>query len=204
MELLLCLVRVMADDVPDQKPDAAYLVGETIDNASSVLLRGAQLWKQGLVPKIAIQKGGEGFGYCGYEYSRRQLLLGGVPANHIIPMPILSEFEEGKIVHMAMDLKWRRVYIVAPPFHQLRSFITAVTAADHAYPELKIYNYVGVPLSWKKPAIHSQGTFSGNRIELFLGEIQRIQTYQEASVKAPLTPLVSIERALAYLDQRDV
>lgn len=211
---LLLLARVFSDEVPPHKPDAAYLVGETRDNAASVLVRGAKLWKSGVVPKIAVQANGEGYGYCGWDYSRQILLREGVLFSIIEPMFIGSEYIEAKcvntlsemisVVRLAKEKLWKSIYIIAPPFHQLRSFLTVITALDREYPELKVYNWPGLPLSWNENVVHSQGVLTGSRIDLFLQELKRIQAYQTATSTHPLLmPLISIERALQYLDQRD-
>lgn len=211
---LLLLARVFSDEVPPHKPDAAYLVGETRDNAASVLVRGAKLWKSGVVPKIAVQANGEGYGYCGYEYSRRWLLKEGVSFPVIEPMFIGSEYIEAKcvntlsemisVVRLAKEKLWKSIYIIASPLHQLRSFFTVVTALDHEYPELKVYNCLGLPLFWNEIVVHSQGVLTGSRIDLFLKELKQIQVYQTAPPPHPLLmPLVSIERVFQYLDQRD-
>lgn len=205
-EWLELTTRVTADTLP-RSTNAGYLVAETKDNAPSVLRRGAQLWGQG-VPAIATQQGGEGFGFCGFDYSASELVSFGVPREVIIPVPYSFE-DFGGVVNTFTELlnlarfgkkeKWGRMFLVAPMFHQLRSFITMVTAVDHEYPELKVYNCVGAYLPWGESVVHSQGT-TGTRLDLVVGEIKRIQAYQQ---NGKPYPLVSVERALEYLDQRD-
>ncbi len=209
------MARVLGDEIPSsQKPDAAYLVGETAYNGLSVLLRGSELWKGGVVPRIAIQANGEGYGYCGYEYSLHKLKEEGVPSTAIVPMYICQEFIDAKCVNtlsemisvarLAKKSSWRSIYLVAPHFHQLRSFLTMVTALDKEYPELLVYNRVGMPLPWNESVIHSQGVLTGTRLKLFVEELNRIQAYQNpVSVNPLLMPLVSIERGIAYLNERD-
>ena len=207
---LLLAARVGVDDSTWMKADAAYLVGETENNAPSVLRRGAELWKKGIVPTVAIQKGGEGFGYFGHQNSLNALRGLGMPSEHITPMPILAEFESSRQVNTLTELLsfarmgkqngWQRILLVPPHFHQLRSFFTAVTAVDAEYPELKVFNSAGAYLPWGEEVKHSQGTTLGTRIEIFAGEIKRIMAYQQNS--KPYS-LVSVERALEYLDQRD-
>lgn len=210
---LLLATRVGVDDSAWMKADTAYLVGETKHNAPSVLRKGAELWKKGIVPTVAIQKGGEGFGYYGYQNSLNALQRLGVPSRYIVPMPILSEFEAARQVNTLTELLslarlakqngWQGILLIPPHFHQLRSFLTAVTAVEVEYLKLKIFNCAGAYLPWDEQVIHSQGTLIGVRWELFVKEVERIKKYQNAPATYPLVPLVSVERALEYLDQRD-
>ncbi|MDO8558262.1 MAG: hypothetical protein Q7S09_03695 [bacterium] len=204
---LQLLTRIMSDEVVGA--DAAYLVGQTKNNASSVLKRGAELWKDGLISSIAILGGGEGFGYCGYDYSVEKLVDYGCPHVAIEDIPYRFEFGDNVIntltelitvVRYVKIWGWQRLYLVASPFHQLRSFITAVTVADREYPGLKIYNAVGAPLQWNATVVHSQGVLTGTRLDLIEAEVKRILAYQQNSMPYPL---VSTERAFAYLVERD-
>lgn len=205
---MLLNMRVMADVNP-KKVNAVYLLGETIDNAPSVLQKGAELWRKGLVPLIAIQRGAENNGYYGYENSVRDLIACGIPRDMIVPVQFLKEYEDAGQIHTLTELMglarlakkkgWKRLTIVAPAFHQLRSFMTAVTALDREYPELEVYNCVGVHLPWGEKVKHSQGTTVGIRSDLVAGEIKRILAYQQTGTPYPL---VSVEQALKYLDWR--
>ncbi|MDP3727664.1 MAG: ElyC/SanA/YdcF family protein, partial [bacterium] len=160
VEWLVLTSRVMSDEVV--QADAAYLVGQTRDNASSVLERGAELWQKRLVTRLACQRGGDAAGYCGWDFSLRTLQILGVPPDAVVAV----EARETKpntlteLVSLALLAKqsgWVRILLVASPFHQLRSFITAVTAANREHPSLRIYNCVGLPLPWNERVIHSQG-----------------------------------------------
>lgn len=202
---LMLLTRVMSD--PVVKTDIAYLVAQTTDNAQSVFSRGAELFQQRFVLELACQKGGDGFGYCGFDYCRSSLINLGVPRETIIGVnysgeigPINTLTEMISLVRFARQNKWQRICLVAAPFHQLRSFITAVTVVDRECPSLKIYNCVGSPLPWNQRAVHSQGVLTDFRASLITAEIERIERYQNDGKPFPL---VSIRRALDYLDRRD-
>ena len=203
----LALDCILTDKVA--RADVAYLVGETKDNARSVLERGADLWKRGLIPKLAIQKGGDGFGYCGFGYSVEILKRLGIPEQDIVGIEYRFEFGERVIntltelitaVRFAKKQEWRRLCLVAPEFHMRRSFLTAVTVIDREYPSLKVYSRVGTPLPEDEMVVHSQGTLTGTRLELATAEDKRIVNYQKSG--SPYL-LVSVQRALVYLEQRD-
>ena len=75
--------------------------------------------------------------------------------------------------------------------------MTAVTVALRHYPEIRLYSYNGLALSWMDTVVHSQGTINGLRKDLIKGELERIKTYQQKGDLATETAV------LDYLDQRD-
>jgi hypothetical protein len=101
------------------------------------------------------------------------------------------------MIKFAKRNQYRDVYITASPFHQLRAFMTSVTAALNYFPKIRIYSYNGNPLPWLDTVVHSQGTTSAPRKELIKGELDRIQKYQH---KGDLASEIEI---LNYLDKRD-
>ena len=206
--LLLLAQRVATDTV--SVADVAYVVGQTAANAPSVLLRASMLYHDGVVSRIAIQRGGEGFGYFGFNNSRQILFANNVPWDNIVPMDIQPRFEAAKQVNTLTEMislvtfvqsyKWKSLILVAPHFHQLRVLFSAVTALDQAYPELRVVSCAGVPLMWDEEVAHSQGTTFGTRSEIFVGEVKRILSYQQGGKPFPL---VTAHRALEYIEQRD-
>jgi hypothetical protein len=58
------------------------------------------------------------------------------------------------LIRFARRQGYGSLHVVAPPFHQLRAFMTAVTVARKEYPELLIYSYPGVALSWQAEVAH--------------------------------------------------
>ncbi len=204
-ELLVLLTRVMAD--VSRAADAAYLVGQTRDNAASVLCMGAELLRQDLVPMLAVQKGGGNSGYCGFNYCLDALRNLGVPPEAVAAVEFPEEMgrantltEHISFARFAKQSGWGQILLVAPPFQQLRAFISAVTAASREHPALKIYNRVGWPLPWNQVATHSQGRLTERRTDLIIAEVERIGRYQRDGQPYPL---VSTDAALEYLDRRD-
>ena len=90
--------------------------------------------------------------------------------------------------------------ITAPPFHALRCFLSMVTAVRTLGTNLKVYTQVGITQSWNEHAFHSQNTTLWKRKDLIVGEIQRILQYQR---EGRPVPLISTDKALAYLEWRD-
>lgn len=207
---LSLLTRVMSDLVVEA--DAAYLVGQTKDNAQSVLARGVELFQKRLIPTMACLRNDNSFGYfgyCGFGFNQGALRDCGIPEKALAAVDYSGEIGDTintlteliSLARFARQKGWKKICLIASPFHQLRSFITAVTAIDREYPPLKIYNCIGLPMPWNQQVVHSQGRLTGSRAELITEEFQRIKRYQNVS-NLPY-PLVSVERTLEYLDWRD-
>lgn len=202
-QLLEITTIILNDNVGINAP-AVYLFGQTSDNQSSVLRRGKELWEKGLAGSILINDGEDKHGYPGFELWRQELLRMRVDDKVVIPLRarIIEESvntltEAQVLVRYARSLGWKRIYITAAPFHQLRAFITIVSVALREYPELAIYNAVGTHLDWFEEAHHSQGTLRNIRTELIKTELERIERYHKKG------DLVSPEEILAYLEWRD-
>lgn len=169
----------------------AILVGETKDNISSVLARGVELVKKGFIRRLALPSmESEQFGFAGVDYCLKFLEAEGIDPEVVDVMghdPTLGKphtmTEVIFFVRRAKQMGIKRAILIAAPFHQLRSFVTAATVAQQEYPALSFYNSVGFPLDWKGEALHSQGTVQGSRVGLFRGEVERIVRYQDSNNK---------------------
>ncbi len=105
--------------------------------------------------------------------------------------------ESRKMIRCVRDLGIQRLLVVAPPFQQLRAFMTAVTVALEWYPELKLYSSPGMALPWMDTVVHSQGTLQAPRRQLIKEELVRIETYQKKG------DLARFKTVLNYIDERD-
>ena len=105
--------------------------------------------------------------------------------------------ESEAIIRFARQKSYHSLFVVAPPFQQLRAFMTAVTVALSEYPELLIYSYPGVAMPWQEEVIHSQGTLKAKRRDLIQEELERIAKYQSKG------DLASPEQVLSYLNKRE-
>ena len=104
--------------------------------------------------------------------------------------------ESETLIGYAKQNGYSSLFVVAPPFQQLRAFMTAVTVALREYPELLLYSYPAVAMPWREEVVHSQGTLKATRSELIHAEFERIDTYQNKG------DLASFEDVLAYLNNR--
>jgi hypothetical protein len=86
--------------------------------------------------------------------------------------------------------------VVSSPFHQLRAFVTIVTAISREYPALKAYSQTGEPLEWNESVSHSQGELKGTREDFIYTELDRIDLYHGKGF------LVSLDEVKDYLLKR--
>ena len=196
------LTRVLCDLQPKNPTNGAYLYCQTKTNQQSIFQAAHFLLKNGLTHKILILNTKAKSGYPGFTEWKQQLHKLGLSADQIegvnIGTPMLNTLIESKaVIRFARQHSYHSLFVVAPPFHQLRAFMTAVTVAFREYPELVIYSYPGVAMSWQKEVIHSQGTLKAKRRDLLKEELERIEKYQSKG------DLASLEQVLNYLNKRE-
>lgn len=203
LELDELITRVLCDTAPRQKVDAAYLFGETADNEASVLKAGVFLYGLGPVQQLAICGMGKKDGYPGFRSWTKKLASMGIPQKDIYLIQLAKDFppstdaEALGLVRYAKSKGWKSLYVVAPPLHQLRAFITTVSHAIKEKSNVKIYSFPGIPQSWEEHVVHSQGIQKGTRSELLAKELEKIEKYYRKG------DLVSGEEVLGYLNRRD-
>jgi hypothetical protein len=202
-DLARLLIRVLCDTRPAEVADGAFLFGQTPDNQESVFVAAAQLLDTNLVRRILFVDTPPMSGFPGFrawQTALNGLGIGNLQIEGItgVESEILHTLIEAEaMVKFARDRNYRSLYVVAPPFHQPRAFMTAVTAALRYYPALKLYSQPGAPQPWEESVVHSQGQTRGFRLALIDGELDRIRKYNAKG------DLASVEEVLAYLQRRD-
>lgn len=202
-ELDELITRVFCDTSPDGSVDVAYLFGETKDNEMSVLKAALFLYGAGPAEKIALCGMPGGHGFPGFSNWKRKLIAMGIPESDLVPIRLADDFppstdaEALGLVRHAKEEGWRSIYVVAPPLHQLRAFMSTVSAAIHEKAKLKIYSFHGIAQKWEDHIVHSQGVQKGTRSELLAAELKKIEKYQKKG------DMLSVQDILAYLDKRD-
>ncbi|MBI2048864.1 MAG: YdcF family protein [Candidatus Liptonbacteria bacterium] len=202
-ELDELITRILCDTAPRHKVDAAYLFSETVDNEASVLKAAVFLYGLGPVNKLAVAHLGRKFGYPGFRSWVKKLVAMGVPQKDVRLIPLAKDFppstdaEALGLVRYAKAKGWKSIYVVAPPLHQLRAFITTVSHAMKEKSDVKVYSFPGIPQSWEEHVVHSQGIQKGTRSELLAKELEKIERYYREG------DLVSGEEVLGYLNKRD-
>lgn len=203
MKLLELAIRTLCDVKAGKMVDAVFLYSQTIDNQNSVLSAAQQLLADNCAKKIIITHSGPKSGYPGYPVWKKELLDRGVSEELILGVDLVEAaslntlIEANAMIQFAQKKRYTDIYITAAPFHQLRAFMTSVTAALEYYPQINIYSYNGKALPWLDSVAHSQGETLGPRKELIHGELGRIVKYQKKG------DLATDDAVLNYLDARD-
>jgi len=197
------LIRVLCDLRPKNPANGAYLYCQTISNQQSIFKAALSLLNNSLTYKILILNTKAKSGYPGFAEWKQQLQqlglyeeqIEGVIKKETSMLNTLIESEA--IIRFAKQHSYRTLFVVAPPFQQLRAFMTAVTVALREYPELLIYSYPGLAMSWQEEVLHSQGTLKAKRRDLIQEELERIEKYHSKG------DLASPEQVLSYLNKRE-
>ena len=132
----------------------------------------------------------------------------GVTSERIILVPGSFVDVGGKqIIHTLSEMRavvqyarindTRKIILVAPKFHLLRTFMSGVFALNESCPDLVVYPAFGTSLNWDEESSHSQGVLTGTRVDFLVEEMIRIYTYHaQGNLPDP-------EDVLSYLDRRD-
>lgn len=199
------VVRVLCDTAPKGgRADAVYLYAQTRDDEASVLAAGEFLWRLGRVKYVVCNSRLKaGFGYPGFIRWKKKLVAAKVPENRILPMQISADFppstdaEARGLIRFAKRNKIKTLYIAAPPLHQLRAFVSTVSALKHERANIALYNFTGFSQRWEERIVHSQGIQRGTRSHLLHKELAKIEKYLKQGT------LVSPHTILEYMNKRD-
>ena len=197
------LTRVLCDLQPKNPTNGAYLYCQTKSNQQSIFQAAHFLLNNTLTHRILILNTNAKSGYPGFAEWKQQLHQLGLSEEQIEGVlnketsMLNTLIESEAIIRFARQHSYHSLFVVAPPFQQLRAFMTAVTVALREYPELLIYSYPGVAMSWQEEVIHSQGTLKAKRRDLIQEELERIEKYQSKG------DLASPEQVLSYLNKRE-
>jgi hypothetical protein len=197
------LTRVLCDLQPKNPTNGAYLYCQTKSNQQSIFQAAYFLLNNTLTYRILILNTKAKSGYPGFTEWKKQLHQLGLSEEKIEGVlnketsMLNTLIESEAIIRFARQHSYHSLFVVAPPFQQLRAFMTAVTVAIKEYPELLIYSYPGVAMPWQEEVIHSQGTLKAKRRDLIQEELERIAKYQSKG------DLASPEQVLSYLNKRE-
>ena len=197
------LIRTLCDLRPKNPTNGTYLFCQTRDNQESIFKAAQFLLNNSLTSKILILHTEAQSGYPGFTEWRQKLQQLGLSEEQIEGVKnkktsmLNTLIESEALIRFAKQHGYRSLFVIAPPFHQLRALMTAVTVTLREYPELLIYSYPGVAMPWQEEVIHSQGTLKAKRRDLIQEELERIEKYQNKG------DLALFEEVLSYLDKRE-
>ncbi|MEK6875330.1 MAG: hypothetical protein AABX30_01465 [Nanoarchaeota archaeon] len=155
--------------------------------------------------KLIPDKKGAIAGYKGFIHWKKELADRGVNSEDILEIDpdfrfyLSTNAEAMGLVSFCKKNKIKQVCITAPPFHQIRAYISAVSALIQTNStNLKFYSKQGASVSWNENVVHSQGIVTGLRREILRGEHDRIYKYNLFG-----KPLISdLEEIIEYMNRR--
>ena len=192
------LFRTLNDPLPESPADAAYLFGQTACNQASSFSAA----RKSEARKILILNTEPRSGSPGFSVWQQELIESGIDTHRIQPVPmdqntpLNSRTESQALMQYVRQKGFQSVEIIAPPFHQLRAFMTAITIALEQNAKTALFSRPGTAVSWHETVVHSQGELTAPRSELIHTELARIETYQ---IKGDLA---SFDQILDYLNRR--
>jgi hypothetical protein len=197
------VIRILCDVLPGIPTDAAYLFAQTPDNEPSVTGAATSLMMEAKTRRIMILDSPSSNGYAGAEKWEELLNACGIGRELIDRVPFNARHhntltEAEAMLRFAKERNYRSLTVTAPPFHQVRAFMTSVRLGCQFQLQLKLYSSPGVALDWMQRVVHSQGRLVTERRGLILEELKRIETYVRKG------DLISFEEVIAYLNQRDL
>ena len=193
----LNLQRLLRKEVlPLGQIEMGYVMGETVDNQRQSLEQAAFLLKQGVIKKIATPDPHPPYiyGYPGSNYCTQILISLGVVNNQIIKVSSDTHYPQMNTqteLNMFADYLQKQddtsnIIIIAPWFHALRSYITALSEFKNTNLDRRVF-ISSVYLNPYKKITHSQGIQKGTRRKIFHEEVEKCTSYKN---------LISIEEAL--------
>jgi hypothetical protein len=195
-ELALCQLAMMifSDSLP--RFDFVYLVTETRDNAMSGIKTAAAISLRNRVRRlgekdIIVGIGGFNHPACYSPSATRKKLIEEKADMECVREIDYSDAPVGpnELHHTGTEMAmvsrfvgendYRTVGLIAPPFHQLRSYLFLLTALHRAGrgQVTRVFNCPGVPLDWNQKATHSQGDLHDSRVALLSREIRNSLKY---------------------------
>ncbi len=187
--------------------DMAYVYGQTEDNAPFIL---------DAVPRIVPGRANcvcipeqHGRGWPPHaDVWGRELINRLVGEDRIIPIdadptvvrPNNTMSEAQMLVPFCTARGWKRIGVIAMPFHLPRALLTTVSEIVRTKSDLAVYGIASFSGDWDREAPHSQGAILGTRNELVIPEMWRIAKYQ---IRGDTGNLIPPSEALAYLRARD-
>mgnify|MGYP001558278689 CR=1 len=185
-EKLLYLNQDIMKDFKPRFTQGIYLFTETEYNELSSFIAARELIERDAAAEVFIAnaggKGSPGFAHWA-ERLGKSIGPGRVRPLHI-PLPpqtkdswVNTYSESEALINFALKEERKIWYIVAPPFHLLRAFMTAASSSIRKGSEISFYAYPGAPQKWDEFVTHSQGTVKDTRRNLIGKELEGIKKY---------------------------
>ncbi|MDO8495008.1 MAG: hypothetical protein Q7S32_00585 [bacterium] len=214
-EMALCqLSTLVFNDSVDVNLDFTYVTAESNQNQHAGVARAVDLsynWQwDSVVFGIAgfdhLASGGESV-----EVTENKMIAGGICPRLLrrINYPDSSVGPDGAhhtgtemalVARFILENNYRRVGVIAAPFHQLRSYLHLLTALHRvgsSGQSVQVFNYPGVPEDsfeeahyWLQETSYSHGKDRGSRLAILVAEISKIlQYWRKGDLISPIEAL---------------
>ncbi len=189
----------------DYRPPFAkgiYVFIETEDNWASSFRAASDLIKKDAATEVFSVyhdklKGSPGYGKWKDKLER---FVGVARVKYITidnPGEVNTLTESIALIKFAHETKRDSLYLIAPPFHLLRVYMTAASVAIKRGSDISLFAYPGVPQNFNQVVTHSQGEAKGTRAQIFeKEELPRIKKYSNQNDILPIRSIMD------YMEKR--
>ena len=204
------LYKLVMDDRQPSFAKGAYVFIETEDNWGSSFRAASELIKRDAATEVFSVYHKKLAGSPGYfKWKEKLERFVGFGRVRYIRLDNLRGFntlsESVALVEFAHENEINSFYLVAPPFHMLRTFMTAASVAIRNGSEINFFACPGAPQDLNQNVLHSQGKGPFPRWKWFELELKTISDYSEKN-GIPLTPGLikyeSIQDIINYMKRR--
>lgn len=193
---------------PKGELDALFVHGRSFGDDTGLFDQGTQLYKDGLVGKIAIfNNNGERCGSIipyqanpGKDYYKDNFVTRGVPEEDII-ISVLSSCqtrqESDGFIDLSIREGWLRAGVLTQPHQALRTTQGTLQALKDLLWGMEVYSVSPKNVAWFTTVSGSQGTESKARWRHIEDEYTRISKYTDQG------DIVSLDELFAYMEARE-
>ncbi len=205
-QLALCQLATLVFNDKPPRLDFVYLTTETPDNTLSGIDRAASISRQNRYYRAERRKitligiGGLVHPSCDHpDLTEEKMRNAGVFPGEIVRVnyedaPVgpnglhHTGTETAMEARFVLENNYKTVGLIAPPFHQLRSYMHLMTAlyrAGSGRPSAAVFNCPGGHLDWWQSIVQLQGVIRGSRLGLLTREMENCIKYWRSGFLLP-------------------
>lgn len=172
-----------------KKSDAIVLLeGDGLNRCQ----RAIELYRADFADKIVFSGVADNPSYGSFPLSKMQPIFdsSSIPATDIIHENISTNTMEqaNEVIKMAINNNWRRIILVASPYHQYRAYLTFLRSILDSNSSIILYNAPAKNLPWFTDAGW------GRRFDLLDQEFKKIKKYSALSHLATLEEVIKYQK----------
>ena len=206
------LYQMVMHDAKPRFTHGIYLFIEHENNEESSFKAAIELIDKNAAAEIFFVHHGKWAGSPGYGHWQEKLgkftgpgRIRPIKMDDIFGVNTLSE--SIALVRFAYEEKRKSFYLVAPPFHMLRAFMTAASVAIRHGSEINFFAYPGALQDLNQAVRHSQGKGPFPRWKWFELELETISNHSEKNnipLPSGIIKYESIPTIIDYMQKREL